>query len=257
MRNLFTFLRNNINYYTGDVNVVYDVLVYRKKYFDTPKKKVLYTCLTGNYDTLRQHSCIDFEYDYICFTDNNRLLMMGDYGVWKIKPLQYTCSDNTRNSRWHKTHPHILFKDYDISIWVDSNVDIKDEFFFSNVMKNKLDKIKIPLHRSCNCIYKECKRVVRFNKELPENSLKIKKFLQDNHFPKRYGLNETNVIYRKHNDIQIVTIMEMWWYFINNYSKRDQLSLSYVLWKHGIKSCDIIFPNTHKGKLLFTFYSHK
>ena len=33
--------------------------------------------------------------------------------------------------------------------------------------------------------------------------------------------------------------MESWWDEINNYSERDQLSLTYVLWKSGYTANDI------------------
>ena len=34
------------------------------------KSKVVYTCLTGDYDILPLHEYLDYSYDYICFTDN-------------------------------------------------------------------------------------------------------------------------------------------------------------------------------------------
>ena len=33
-------------------------------------KKVIYTCLVGNYDVLRQPLAIDESYDYICFSND-------------------------------------------------------------------------------------------------------------------------------------------------------------------------------------------
>lgn len=47
------------------------------------------------------------------------------------------------------------------------------------------------------------------------------------------GLTENNVIYRKHKDPRCIKVMEDWWYMVENYSRRDQLSLFYVLWKNG------------------------
>ena len=37
-------------------------------------KICVYTCITGDYDNLIQHTYIDKDYDYICFTDNQKLI---------------------------------------------------------------------------------------------------------------------------------------------------------------------------------------
>ncbi len=44
--------------------------------FLKPKKvrSVVYTCLTGGYDSLKEHRYVDDDWDYVCFTDNKELL---------------------------------------------------------------------------------------------------------------------------------------------------------------------------------------
>ena len=51
--------------------------------------------------------------------------------------------------------------------------------------------------------------------------------------------------------------MEEWWEFIRDYTKRDQLSLSYVLWKHSIKPSDIAIDNLRKRPEAVEFVQHK
>jgi len=80
-------------------------------------------------------------------------------------------------------------------------------------------------------------------KETRKNADKMIDFLHKENFPDNYGLTENNLIYRKHNDSKIISMIEDWWYFIENYTKRDQFSFSYVLWKHGLKPQDIAIPN--------------
>ncbi len=50
--------------------------------------------------------------------------------------------------------------------------------------------------------------------------------------------------------------MDEWWYYIENYSKRDQLSLSYVLWKNQVKIEDISIPNARIDDKNFKVFSH-
>ena len=218
----------------------------------TGNRKVVYTCLTGNYDVLSLPEYVDYNWDYVCFTDDEDLLRLKHYGVWKINSLQFSELDDTRNSRWHKTHPHVLFPRYEESLWIDSNITIRSGWIFSQFEKNT--KMLIPLHFERDCIYDEGEAVRHRDDER-----KIQEeiaFFKAQDFPRHYGLNETNCIYRRHNEDELVDIMEEWWKYIRNYSKRDQLSLSYVLWTHGIKPTDVAIPNLRSRYRDITFTFH-
>ena len=51
---------------------------------------------------------------------------------------------------------------------------------------------------------------------------------------------ETNVMFRKHHTTLTKEVNKMWWNCIDKFSRRDQLSFNYVLWKLGI-SCNYFF----------------
>jgi hypothetical protein len=111
LRKLF-FLSDNFDEINHTINNFYNVLNY-KKYIPNNRNKVIYTCFTGSYDNLIQHFYINYDYDYVCFTDNECLLhnenaLDHDWGIWKIRKLQYNDCDYTKIARWHKTHPHVL-----------------------------------------------------------------------------------------------------------------------------------------------------
>lgn len=91
-------------------------------------KRVIYTCITGKYDTLKTMKYIDKDWDYICFTDNASIK---PDGVWEIKPLQFSELDNSRNNRWHKLNPHLILSDYENSIYIDGNIRIKTKNFLN------------------------------------------------------------------------------------------------------------------------------
>lgn len=76
-------------------------------------------------------------------------------------------------------------------------------------------------------------------------------------FPEHYGLTENSIIYRNHNSDKIISIMDEWWQFIENYSKRDQLSLFYILWKNNINMqylTDVAIKLDTKN---FDFFRHR
>ncbi len=215
-------------------------------------KRVVYTCITGKCDKFPPLlTKIDPETDYICFTDNKFLLKLRKFGEWRISSLKFSRLDDTRNSRWHKTHPHVLFPDRDESIWIDGNIDILTDYIYN--IKD-FDKILIPKHFLRDDIYEEINALRGSSKEEQENLDKINHFLKEQGFPEHYGLNETNIIIRSH--LETAQIMEEWWEIIEKYSKRDQLSLSYVLWKNNINVEDISIPNARIDSLNFRFFPH-
>ena len=60
----------------------------------------------------------------------------------------------------------------------------------------------------------------------------IKKY-KDENFPSNFGLVETNIIYRKHNEPYCIKLMYLWANELISRSHRDQLSFNYALWKIG------------------------
>jgi hypothetical protein len=254
------YLKRDIKQINHSIDNIYNVLAYQKERQKT-RDSVIYSCIIGNYDDLIQQYYINYDYDYVCFTDNKKLLYASSqnnnyYGIWKIKKLHCTEYDNTKNSRWHKLHPHILFPDYKESIWIDANINIKSDYLFSFILSNRTKNMIIPLHNLRKCIYEECRAVKKRKLETNENIHKIYNFLKRDNFPHDYGLNETNIIYRKHHDDTVIQIMNMWWEKVRDLSKRDQLSLSYVLWKFGIIPYDISFPNIRNDEANYFVRKH-
>ncbi len=225
--------------------------------YQTRKKtKVVYTCLTGGYDALPLHEYLDYSWDYVCFTDNQNLLKMKRYGAWEIRPLLFSELDNQLNNRWHKTHPHKLFPDYNESIYIDSNISVLTSWLFDTIAEKNKDLV-IPIHYGNDCIYDEIKTVLKYKLASVDSVNKMNDFLKAENFPHHYGLNENNIIFRRHHKKEIISINEEWWHFICDYTRRDQLSLAYVLWKHGIEPSKIGIPNLRKEYEHFCFYTHK
>ena len=223
---------------------------------DKTNKGVVYTCLTGGYDSLGLLTYVSSDLDYICFTDSRDLLQLKSYGAWKILPIQFSDGTNQIINRWHKTHPHILFPNYDYSIYIDSNINILNSNVFSEIF-NKRSMLVLPIHFEQQCIYEESKLVLKSKLATKDSINKIITLLKDNDFPKNYGMNENNLIYREHNNPEVIRIMEEWWDLIYNYCNRDQLSFAYILWKHNIKPSDIAIRNLRINNPDILMKNHK
>jgi hypothetical protein len=64
-------------------------------------------------------------------------------------------------------------------------------------------------------------------------------------FPDKYGLLESCLIIRKHNDKNCINIMDKWFNEIKNYSHRDQLSFNYIIWKKKYKILSVELSSTN------------
>ncbi len=233
-RRLFRLHRKKINATTHQIEN------YQKAHKNTKIRGVVYTCVTGNYENIITHRYLNPNYDYICFTDNKNLLKKG-HPVWQIKPLPYTDGDNIANSRFPKLNPHEILKNYSCSLYVDANISIVSERLFKICEKSQ-KKLLIPAHPDCECIYDECKRVYEVGKETPSAVFKVTQLLRDSGYSREMGLAENNLIWRKHNDETIKKIDNQWWHMFTKYSKRDQLTLGYVLWQNKIPFQNIYMP---------------
>ena len=61
-------------------------------------------------------------------------------------------------------------------------------------------------------------------------------YLKKAGFPEKYGMLECNMLVRNHTCQEMQQLMEQWWNeFLSSETKRDQLSLPFVLWKNHIR----------------------
>lgn len=198
-------------------------------------KKVVYTALTGSYDALEQHQYVNPEYDYICFSND-----FGDkkkIGIWTIRKIDYPSDDKQLQSRYPKLQPHEVLPEYDISLYVDANVNILTPYIFKRIEELLKEGVLLAgvKHQFRDCLYEEGYRVWigGVDKNIDVIRRQLSYYKQDG-FPRHFGMYEANVIFRQHNDPLIIKQCDEWWRLRLNYSKRDQLGYSYTLWKYNI-----------------------
>ena len=197
------------------------------------KNKVIFTSIVGGYDKLHEPDIVLDDWDYICFSND---YISSENSIWQIRPIPYQTKGKIAPARYIKINPHIVLKQYKYSLWIDGNVLIKGNYAYSRAEQliKQGELISIPKHPLRNCTYEEaevCIRIGKGNKRTIQNQMeKLKK----DGFPEKIGLFESNIVFRDHNHKSIVELDEEWWQELANNSKRDQLSLTYVLWKNQI-----------------------
>lgn len=188
-------------------------------------KKVIYTCITGEYDNLFIQPAIE-GYDYICFTNQSL-----KSSIWEIRPLPEGIDSfsTVKQQRYVKLHAHELLPEYDYSIWIDANVAVLSD---PTPLIDENYVIEIPQHPDRNCIYDEKRICLMIGKDTEANMGPQMQRYRLEGFPKNYGLVQSSIMFRKHNDESCIRLMNTWWAEIEKGSHRDQLSFNYALWKN-------------------------
>lgn len=159
-----------------------------------------------------------------------------------------------KKQRFIKLHPHLFFKNYDLSIYLDTRFIIFGNIteFIERLLTPKFN-IYIFEHPDRNCIYSEILAVIESKKENESIAIQVQNRYKKRNFPQKIGLSENCLIVRRHNTKDCINLMEKWWEEIKIFSKRDQLSFNYVLWKSGKK---IKYISKSFGLLYFRPTSH-
>jgi len=153
----------------------------------------------------------------------------------------------------YKILPHLYFPDHKYSIWIDGNIlPISDIRLLIKYLKDA--NIAMFKHEDRSCIYNEAEVCSRVGKDSPETIEKqMNRYLAEN-YPKENGLTWNGIIFRKHNDLELIKAMEAWWNELHTGSSRDQLSFIYLAWKMNLKYN--LLPGTRAENLFFRTNSH-
>jgi len=197
------------------------------------KSGVIYTGVTNGYDGLKQ-PLIKQELPMVCLNNQS----FEDIS-WEVKTIEIVNHDPIRTARYYKLHPHLLFPDYDWSIWVDGSLLITSDL--SRLLKEVqlVSQFGVYQHAKRDCIYQAAVNCIDKNKDDPSIIRKQMRKYRDAGYPEHQGLVASGVLVRKHHDAKIIELMNAWWYELSNHSRRDQLSFNYVCWKNKFKYHEI------------------
>ncbi len=218
------------------------------------EKIIIYTALFDDYDKLSSPVIKNKNIKYICFTNNSNLQSKD----WEIIIINESGNGRFLN-RKVKMLPHLYLKNYDKSIYIDSNVlliydplklysYLLDYNFvlFEHPNKNTfLDEIKVN-YRNKNInqkIYSEL--LVKHSNYIFFDKTSIE------------SISVNRILVRNHNNEKIIKLMENWW---NDYTRlkinRDQLILPYLLKKHNLKVKIIKPKNNYSNYYLLKAHKH-
>lgn len=204
------------------------------------RRFAIYTACIGGYDNLLQPMVVDERFDYFLFTD---AAIEDHLGVWQVRRVDYANPDKTRIARYVKTHPEELLPEYSATLWIDSNIQIQSETIYERFVElfEKAIQFASVKHPVRDCVYDEAYKILEIGLEKERIVLEWCHKMRKEKFPPHEGLYETNVLFRV-NDGTIKDLDASWWKQIEEYSRRDQLSVRYVLWKMPVKQAFFLPP---------------
>lgn len=212
-------------------------------YGDTNLKIAVYTCITGGYDYPKTPLLQRDNMNFYLYTDEEKQVGRVTNG-WKCLeiPKKLNALSNTEINRYIKMHPFEFFEnDYDYSIYLDGNVQAVSDISVFTEMVNEEVGIAAHRHRFRDCVYDEEKMCELKGKgdvmAMREQIINYRK----ESYPKHYGLIECTVLVTQLNNSTAKNIYDQWWEEFNRYdSRRDQISLPYILWRNDIAVSSIV-----------------
>ncbi|MBR6346079.1 MAG: DUF616 domain-containing protein [Bacteroidales bacterium] len=192
-------------------------------------RTVVYTCITGGFDALPEVRAVREGVDFICFSD----AALPEGSPWQYRKLAVDGLPPRLAARYHKLNPHLLFPEYERSVWLDGNVGIASDEFYDIIDTPALFAgLEHPLRDD---VYEEAYACLRGERETFCRLLRAVRFLRAEGFPPHSGLLETNVLLRQHNSPEVIRVDELWWDMVRTLSERDQLSIMYCLREEGLR----------------------
>ena len=204
------------------------------------KRFVVFGAVIGQYDNVKQPAVTDDRFDYVLFSDH---LPEGKDGVWQIRRVDYSNEIQPKVARYVKTHPEKLLPEYEASLWMDANIRIVGQGVYNRFVAlfEQDELIAAVKHTAYDCVFEEMFSVLDFRYEDEDVVVKWGHELRKRGFPLHAGMFETGLMYRKHSDDRVRRLDARWWQYIENYSKRDQLSFTVALKDEGL-SCELFLP---------------
>ena len=190
---------------------------------------IVYTALYGNVDQL--HDPIGISNNnalFICFTDREDIKS----DIWNIIHVESEHDSRMAAKYWKFFGYKGFSKETQYTIWVDASIRIVGSLLplLEDIPKSYPSASILTFHHpQRDCVYSELFWVFLMGKESIKSLLKTWLFLKRNHYSCGNGFIAGTVLVRRidiDKDNRLDNLMSEWWWCVNNYSTRDQLTFN-------------------------------
>jgi hypothetical protein len=191
------------------------------------RKPVIYTCVTNGYsDVNPPPNILKDDFDFLLLSPDN-VKCEG----WESLSISVPATQsNRRLAKFPKIQPWNFF-DANLSIWIDANMIINvSEFIHIFGLFSKSDAtFGLCAHNKRDTLDQEFDDVSKRLKDDPDLINKQRLVYEETQEINTSKLFHGGLLMRKHSNLELNILMRNWQSQIDQYSVRDQLSLSYLL----------------------------
>ena len=144
-------------------------------------------------------------------------------------------------NRLHKMLHFTKLPPEGLSVYVDANVrPINDLLPLFEAFHESGADIGMYRHYARSSVRDEARAcLLRKKVDNPDAVSEELQFYEDAGFPDKGGMWEGSVIFRRHSSQALHAAMQDWSDLYSRFQTRDQFSLPFVIWKHGLKVYDL------------------
>jgi hypothetical protein len=223
-------------------------------------RNVVYTYLTGDYDTLKAPEVVTPGWDYLCFTDNTHLKSE----VWELRPVPGWCevsADLKRKASLIKiAHYSVIDSAYAIAISMDASMAITGDLdeFVADIGFDGYDFMALK-HLERNCVYKEARVVMERGLDYVNVINAHMQRYREAGYPQNNGLWAGEFSVRRNGSSSLRKACQVWFREYTSGSRRDQLSLNYSFWKSAALGSPVKVKCMDRGSVLrkFRYGAHR
>ena len=197
---------------------------------------IIYTVITGKYDSIKQPLVVEEGVEYYLFTNNPEIK---DAGVWKVVQIpseewsgRTARENNILLSRKVKMLPHkYLPEGAEWSLYIDADMVIKRPL--TELLNNLHSKTLFAAfrHSYCKNVQEEIEDLLVKNMVQPDQVKEQWNKYVEWGFKDNLGISENGLLIRRHNDARVAQLMELWWKEYQQGCLRDQVSLMPCMYK--------------------------
>ena len=199
---------------------------------------IIYTVITGSYDSIKQPLVVEEGIEYILFTNNPEIK---DAGVWKVVQIpseqlqgRTERENNILLSRRVKMLPHkYLTEGAEWSIYIDADMLIKESL--TELLKDLHEDTFFAAcrHSYCGSVREEIEDLVAKGMvDATQIENQWQRYAEWG-FEDDMGISENGLLIRRHRDTRVIQLMELWWEEYQKGCLRDQVSFMPCLYRTG------------------------
>ena len=195
--------------------------------------RVVYTCMFGHSEHFNDFHYAAYGVDFVCFTDDPELTS----SFWQVRLMPRGSLDPARHSKQIKALPHRFLPEYEQSLYIDNTVRLKvaPHDLFDGYLSSSPSPMVCFRHPWQDCIYGEAGAILELSYDDTDIVHRQMEIYRSQGYPAHHGLTKCGFILRRHNEPALARIMERWHQEVLHHSKRDQLSLDFVLWQENFR----------------------